>query len=115
MGYLAKSAERAEQCSEILKAVAHPLRLRIVAILAEGPQNVSGLVELLGASQPTVSQQLRILRMAELVSVVRQSGFSRYSLTEPHLAELIECVERCGDLRARRRARAVQPDTESEE
>jgi ArsR family transcriptional regulator len=89
------SPEHAEICAEILRAVAHPLRLRIVAILCGGEQHVNGLAELLGARQAFVSQQLKILRMANLVAVVRRQGHSMYSLAEPHVEELVGCMGRC--------------------
>ena len=87
--------KRAEHCAEILKAVAHPLRLRIVAILCEGDEHVSGLAERLDAPQAIVSQQLRILRMRGLVGVTREGGHARYRLVETNLRGLVSCVERC--------------------
>lgn len=89
------TAQQAELCAEILKAVAHPLRLRIVATLCEGDQHVNGLAELLGAKQSIVSQQLKILRMHELVRVARQNGHAMYSLGEPHLKMLVSCMGEC--------------------
>jgi DNA-binding transcriptional ArsR family regulator len=105
-------AEQAELCAEILKAVAHPLRLRIVATLCEGAQHVNGLADLLGAKQSIVSQQLKILRMHDLVRVERRDGRSMYSLAEPHLKVLVGCMgqcvaERCADRDAARRRRSA--------
>ncbi len=81
--------------AELLKAIAHPLRLRIVAILCAGDQNVGGLAERLGVPQAIVSQQLRLLRMRDLVRVRRTSGFARYRLAEPRLRTLVRCLEGC--------------------
>lgn len=103
MGNIATSAEDADHCAEVLKAVGHPIRLRAVAILCAGPCHVNGLAEALGAPQPTVSQHLRVLRMAGLVAVTRQDGLSHYSIAEPGLVDLVECVERCGGRRGGRR------------
>ena len=80
---------------QVLKAIAHPLRLRIIAVLARGDTHVNALAEALDVSQSTVSQQLRILRMSTLVEVHRQDGFSIYSLAEPHLVDLLSCMDRC--------------------
>ena len=88
-------AARAAHCAEILKAVAHPLRLRIVAILCQGEEHVTALAHRLGASQAIVSQQLRILRSHGLVGATRENGFARYRLLEPNLRDLVACVERC--------------------
>jgi ArsR family transcriptional regulator len=96
MTTITENDTRAERLSEILKAVAHPLRLRIVALLCgEEESHVNGLADRLAAPQPIVSQQLRILRTRGLVSVTRENGFARYRLAEPALRELVFCMERC--------------------
>ncbi len=87
---------RAGHVTDVLKAVAHPLRLRIVAILCEGEENVTALAERIGASQAIVSQQLRILRSHGLVAASRQGGFARYRLVEQNLKGLVRCMEKCG-------------------
>ena len=92
---LATSKERAIHCAEVLKAVAHPLRLRIVAILCRGPAHVGALAANLEEPQAVVSQQLRILRLRGLVAVDRRQGFAFYRLAEPALADLVGCMERC--------------------
>jgi ArsR family transcriptional regulator len=86
---------RAAHLAEVLKALAHPLRLRIVARLCHGRAHVTSLVETLGASQPLVSQQLRILRAQGLVAAARQDGFAWYGLAEPALRDLVCCMEKC--------------------
>ena len=86
---------RAEEIAEILKAVAHPLRLRLVAALAERARRVGELSEVLSAPQAIVSQQLRILRMAGLVRLVREAGVPRYQLAELRLHDLLACVQGC--------------------
>jgi DNA-binding transcriptional ArsR family regulator len=85
----------AAHIAEVLKAVAHPLRVRIVAILCEGEETVTGLAERLDAPQPIVSQQLRILRSNGLVSADRENGFAHYRLEEANLRGLVACMERC--------------------
>lgn len=92
---LADSSERAEHVAEVLKAVAHPLRIRIVALLCRGDEHVNALAEKLQAPQAIVSQQLRILRLKGLVVAAREDGFARYRLREPHLMDLVCCMEKC--------------------
>jgi DNA-binding transcriptional ArsR family regulator len=87
--------ERASRVADILKAVAHPLRLRIVAVLCRGEMQVNALADRLGAPQAIVSQQLRILRMHGLVGVVRANGCATYRLREPRLRDLVGCMEKC--------------------
>ena len=86
---------RAEHIAEVLKAVAHPLRIRIVAVLCAGEETVGDLAERLAAPQPIVSQQLRILRAQGLVAVTRAGGFARYRIAEPALRDLVCCMEKC--------------------
>jgi ArsR family transcriptional regulator len=92
---VAADVARAVQVADILKAVAHPLRLRIVAVLCAEEISVNALAARLGASQAIVSQQLRILRMHRLVIAVRQNGHATYRLLEPRLRDLVRCVEGC--------------------
>ena len=94
---IAKDPVRADHVAEVLKAVAHPIRLRIVALLCRGEENVTALSEKLGASQAIVSQQLRILRSHGLVAASREGGFARYRLVEQHLRGLVRCMEGCGE------------------
>jgi ArsR family transcriptional regulator len=92
---LVADGRKAAEAAEVLKAVAHPLRLRIVALLCRGEAHVNALAERLEAPQSIVSQQLRILRMRGLVAPVRRGGRSYYRLAEPHLRQMVKCVEGC--------------------
>lgn len=92
---ISRDAHRAIHVAEVLKAVAHPLRLRIVASLCEGEAHVGALAERLGASQAIVSQQLRILRSHGLVAATRTGGFAHYRLVEKNLRGLVRCMENC--------------------
>ncbi len=86
---------RAEHIAALLRALAHPIRIRIIAILCESEANVSELAERLGAKQAIVSQQLQILRTHRLVSVARENGFAVYRLAEQQLRQLVRCMEGC--------------------
>ena len=92
---LSTNLERATRAAEMIKALGHPLRLRIIAILCRGHRNVSALTEQLDAKQSIVSQQLRILRSQGLVRVERSNGFAAYRLGEERLKDLIACIEGC--------------------
>jgi DNA-binding transcriptional ArsR family regulator len=78
-----------------LKALAHPLRLRIVAVLSETETHVNALAAELAVPQSVVSQHLRILRMEGLVDLERKDGFSVYHLLEPRIVDLLTCIESC--------------------
>ena len=78
MSKLAEDEGRCGKAAEVLKALGHPIRIRIIALLCEGECTVGAMAEALGATQPVVSQQLRILRLRDLVSVTRVDGFARW-------------------------------------
>jgi ArsR family transcriptional regulator len=92
---LSSISDRAEQLSHVLKALGHPLRLRIVALLCEGDEHVNGIAKRLDAPQAMVSQQLGVLRMNQLVESRRERGFAYYSISEPRLRELMGCLQGC--------------------
>jgi len=77
--------------ASFFKAFAHPLRLKILFILYMAKDRkicVGNLVDILGVSQPNVSQHLFILRSAGLVECERNKNFVCYRLRS-HLAEKI--------------------------
>jgi DNA-binding transcriptional ArsR family regulator len=75
--------------TELLKALANPLRLAIVIELSAGERCVHELVEAVEASQPLVSQHLRVLRQARLVAAERRGREIAYSLTDEHVAHIV--------------------------
>lgn len=95
MGDLRNDLSLATEVAEIIKALSHPHRLMIIAHLRDGEANVSELTERMGLPQSLVSQQLRILRMADLVAFSRKNGFAFYRLAQPRLVELLHCLEGC--------------------
>lgn len=72
----------------MLKAVASPVRLSVILELAEAPRRVGELVELVEASQPVVSQHLRVLRAMRLVTGERIGREVVYSLADDHVAHI---------------------------
>jgi len=78
-----------EAASELLKVLSAPARLAIVTELAEQPLLVHELVDRLDMSQPLVSQHLRVLRGARLVSVERQGREAVYTLSDNHVAHIV--------------------------
>lgn len=86
---------RTARLVDVLKAIAHPLRLAIVATLCGGEQYVAELARCLGARQPIVSQQLGILRAAGVVTVTRRGGHGVYRVERAELAPLVRFAERC--------------------
>ena len=70
----------ATQASGLLKALANPARLLLLCQLSQGEQCVSELEDLVGIVQPTLSQQLGVLREERLVSTRREGKQIFYSI-----------------------------------
>jgi ArsR family transcriptional regulator, zinc-responsive transcriptional repressor len=73
---------------EMLKALAHPLRLAVVVALDERPRCVHELVDQLGEVQPLVSRHLGVLREAGLVTGTRRGREVVYALADEHVAHI---------------------------
>lgn len=65
-----------------LKALAHPVRLRILALLGEGELCVCAITEVIGLAPSTVSQHLSDLRRAGLVTERKEGRWVHYALRE---------------------------------
>ena len=78
-----------EAASELLRALASPVRLGIVRELAAQGRAVHELVTALGVSQPLVSQHLRVLRASRIVTARRHAREIEYSLTDEHVAHIV--------------------------
>ena len=85
--------QRVSRVVEVLKAVAHPIRLRVVAVLRQGECNVSGLATMLDLNQAIVSQQLRILTLAGILEKRRDKQCMIYHLCDPRMGALIKYLE----------------------
>lgn len=77
------SDRTAKKLEELLNALAAPLRLRILALVAEHEVCVCYLVEVLRTIQPLVSRQLSFLRRAGLVEPRRDGKWIHYRLRMP--------------------------------
>jgi ArsR family transcriptional regulator len=79
--------------AEFFKALAHPIRIRIVDCLRGGEKGVNELSEMLQLEPANVSQQLAVLRVRNIV-VGRKSGSSVfYSVSDPALFKLLDVAK----------------------
>lgn len=92
-------AAQAAEVSALLKTLAHPARLMIVCTLVDGEQSVGALEAAIDVHQPTLSQQLTVLRAAGIVKTRRASKQIFYRLTEVKATQLIAALYTiyCGD------------------
>jgi DNA-binding transcriptional ArsR family regulator len=75
--------------ADLFRALAHPLRIRLLELLSQGERNVQTLQQELPAGQPVVSQHLAALRAQELVAARRVGTQSFYRLRDPKVAALL--------------------------
>ncbi len=88
-----------DTASELLKALAHPVRLRIIELLSSGELCVKRLEELLGVSQPSVSQHLRRLKYGGLIESERRGHLVCYRLLEGKAAEIVQLALKRRDMK----------------
>ncbi|MNJ50820.1 ArsR/SmtB family transcription factor [Paenibacillus bouchesdurhonensis] len=75
--------------ADFFKALAHPMRIRILEILSQGERNVNELQTLLESEGSAVSQQLAVLRAKNLVNTVKEGTTVIYSLRDPLISDLL--------------------------
>ena len=75
--------------ADFFKALSHPLRIRILELLAEGEKNVNELQTLIGSEGSAVSQQLSILRSKNIVFSKKDGNRVLYSLRDPMIIDLL--------------------------
>ncbi|WP_344048840.1 metalloregulator ArsR/SmtB family transcription factor [Streptomyces thermoalcalitolerans] len=75
--------------AEFFKTLGHPARIRVLELLSEREHAVSEMLPEVGIEPAALSQQLAVLRRAGLVVSRKQGSTVHYSLTDPHVAELL--------------------------
>jgi len=79
--------------AEVMKALAHPSRLRMVDALAEREMCVCELQEIVGSSMPTVSRHLAQMKNAGIVAARRDGNQVYYRLLVPCVLRVFGCID----------------------
>jgi DNA-binding transcriptional ArsR family regulator len=80
--------------AQFFRALAHPTRIRILETLVRGECTVQELQEALALDQPTVSQQLAVLRHQAIVVPRKEGSSVRYALRDPLVGALLDVARR---------------------
>ncbi len=84
--------EIAQHVAEVLKAVAHPVRLQIIELLEQGEMCVGDLVKRLGVPQAVASQQLGLMKDKQVLQCRRAGTKVFYSIKNSNVIKLLHCV-----------------------
>lgn len=98
---LIETQEHVEQAARALKAMAHPLRLRILCVIGNAEMSVQEIVAAVGTSQSNVSQHLGILRDKEVLLARRDGNRVYYRVGDERTLQLIGMMREvfCGEPR----------------
>jgi ArsR family transcriptional regulator len=91
--------EHIETAARALKAIAHPLRLKILCVVGEQEACVQDIVEAVGTSQSNISQHLAILRDKDVLSTRKDANRVFYRVSDQRTLQLIAMMREvfCGE------------------
>jgi DNA-binding transcriptional ArsR family regulator len=78
-----------QQAAQAIKAMAHPLRLKILCLLGDQEVSVQDIVEYVGTSQSNISQHLAILRDKGVLATRKEANFVYYRINDPRTLKLV--------------------------
>jgi DNA-binding transcriptional ArsR family regulator len=84
--------EAAESACALMKVLSNPDRMLLLCELAEGERNVGELQDAVGVQQPTLSQQLAVLREENLVETRREGKNIYYSIASPQAMAVLQVL-----------------------
>ena len=85
--------------ADFFRALAHPVRIRILETLSAGERSVQELQQTLGLDQPVVSQQLSVLRSRNIVEPRKVGTTVRYTLSDRLIVKLLAIAREIFDNR----------------
>jgi len=82
----------AEHVAEVMKAVAHPVRIQIVELLEKNEMCVSDIVKGAGGKQAITSQHLNMMRDKGVLSSRRDGAKVYYRIENKNVIKLLHCI-----------------------
>jgi ArsR family transcriptional regulator len=89
---LLEGDENIEQASRSLKAMSHPLRLKVLCTLNDKELSVQEIVEAVGTSQSNISQHLGIMRDKGILKARKNANKVYYRVGDPRTLKLISLM-----------------------
>jgi DNA-binding transcriptional ArsR family regulator len=92
------SEEQFSSTSDILKAIAHPTRLKILCFLIEGERSVGEIEREFGSTISNISQHLTVLRRMDIIKRRKDANFMFYSVKDDKILTLLGTMKKlfCG-------------------
>ena len=90
--------EQIEQAARAMKSIAHPLRLKILCLVADEEMSVQDIVEAVGTSQSNISQHLAILRDKGVLKARKEANRVFYRIGDERTLQLVGIMRQvfCG-------------------
>ncbi len=85
--------EREAKIADILKALAHPTRVKILKYLSDGEKCVKDIWQELNIPQPTVSQHINIIKNAGIISFRKDGVKTCYKIELPVVIKILKLLE----------------------
>lgn len=89
VGRLIDKEEEIHQAAEAMKAIAHPLRLKILCVLGDQEVSVQDIVDQVGTSQSNISQHLAILREKGVLATRKDANRVYYRISDLRTIKLV--------------------------
>ena len=80
--------------AEFFRTLGHPVRIRVLELLGDGPMAVRDLLADLEVEASSLSQQLAVLRRAGIVTTYREGAVVMYALAGPDVADVMRAARR---------------------
>lgn len=78
--------------AEFFRMLGHPVRIRVLELLSEGPKQVRELLASIDVEASNLSQQLAVLRRAGIVTAGRDGSTMVYALAGPDVSDLLRAA-----------------------
>ena len=85
--------DQIESVNEILKSIAHPIRLKILCFLMEDEKNVGEIEQQFGSTISNISQHLTILRKAKIINRRKEANYMFYSIKDKNMQNLLNSIK----------------------
>ncbi|HOT45212.1 MAG TPA: metalloregulator ArsR/SmtB family transcription factor [Spirochaetota bacterium] len=85
--------QQVDTVTELLKSIAHPIRMKILCFLMEGEKNVGEIEQQFGSTISNISQHLTVLRKANIIDRRKEANFMFYSIKDNNILKLMETLK----------------------